>query len=278
LGKAKSEAKRAARSDWTQGLARAGLVAKGITFAIVAALAFKVAFDFGGKIEDRPGALQTVAETTLGRFLLGALAVGLGGYALWRFAQAFLGEKLETGEDTGWLKRIGLVARGLLYTWLFVMCLSLVLNADEPVSGGGGGGGQEEDRATAFALEQPLGRWLVALVGLAIIGAGLFNLYRGLSQRFRKDLKEGQMEREERKSYAVLGVLGHLARAVLFSMAGWFLVKAAWEYDPEEAIGIDGALRKVARAEYGDLLLGCIAAGLLAYALFCFVQARYREV
>jgi hypothetical protein len=278
VGEAKQQAKRAARSDWTQGLARAGLVAKGVTFAIVAALAFKVAFDVGGKIEDRPGALQAVAQSTLGRFLLGALAVGLGGYALWRFAQAYLGEKLESGEDTGWLKRIGLVARGLLYTWLFAMCLSLVLNADEPITGGGGGGGQEEDRATSFALEQPLGRWLVALVGLAIIGAGLFNLYRGLTQRFRKDMKEGQMEREERKSYAVLGVLGHLARAVLFSLAGWFLVKAAWEYDPEEAIGIDGALRKVASAEYGDLLLGCVAAGLLAYALFCVVQARYREV
>jgi len=272
------QAERAARSDWTEALARAGLVAKGITFAIVAALALQVAFDSGGKIEDRPGALQAVAQSTWGRVLLGALAVGLGGYALWRFAQAYLGEKLETGEDEGWLKRIGLVARGLVYTWLFVMCLSLVLNADEPVSGGGGSGGQEEDRATRIALEQPLGRWLVAAVGLGIIGAGLFNLYRGLSQRFRKDLKEGQMEREERRSYAVIGVLGHLARAVLFFLVGWFFVKAAWEYDPKEAIGLDGALRKVARAEYGDLLLGCVAAGLLAYALFCFVQARYRKV
>ena len=278
MGKAKSEAKRAARSDWTQGLARAGLVAKGITFGIVAGLAFQVAFDAGGKIEDRPGALQAVAQSTLGRFLLGALAVGLGGYALWRFAQAFLGEKLESGEDTGWLKRIGLVARGLLYTWLFAMSLSLVLNADEPISGGGGGGGQEEDRATSIAFEQPLGRWLVAVVGLAIVGAGLFNLYRAVTQSFRKDLKEGQMEREERESYAVLGTLGHLARAVLFSLAGWFLIRAAWEYDPEQAIGIDGALRKVARAEYGHFLLGCVAAGLLAYGLFCLVQARYREV
>ena len=176
----------------------------------------------------------------------------------------------------GWLKRIGLVARGLLYTWLSVMCFSLVFNADEPVSGGGGG--QEEDRATALVLEQPLGRWLVALAGLAILGAGLFNLYRALSQRFRKDLKEQQMGREERRSYVVLGVVGHFARAVLFSLIGWFFVKAAWEYDSKEAIGLDGALRKVARAEYGDLLLGCTAAGILAYALFCLVQARYREV
>ncbi len=274
MGEAKRQAKRAARSDWTQGLARAGLVAKGITYAIVAALAFQVVFDAGGKLEDRPGALQAVAESTFGRFLLGALAVGLGGYAVWCFAQVYLGEKLESGKDQGWLKRIGLVGRGLLYTWLFVMCLSLVLNADEP----GSGGGQKEDRATAFALEQPLGRWLVALVGLAFIGAGLFNLYRAVTQRFRKDLKEGEMEREERRSYAVIGVLGHLVRALLFALVGWFFVKAAREYAPKEAIGLDGALRKVVQAEHGDLLLGCVAAGLVAYALFCFVQARYREV
>jgi hypothetical protein len=272
----KRNLKRAARADWTQRLGRAGLVAKGITFGIVGTLALGVAFGIGGKVEDRPGALQALAQTTLGRFLLGALAVGLGGYAAWRFAQAYLGERLESGKDEGWPKRIGLVARGLLYTWLFAMCLSLVLNADEPIVGGGGGG--QEDRATAFAFEQPLGRWLVALVGLGIVGAGLFNLFRAVTGRFRKDLKEKEMEKEERNSYSVLGVLGHLARAVLFTLAGWFLVKAAWEYDSKEAIGLDGALAKLADAEYGQLLLGCTATGLLAYALFCFVQARYREV
>jgi hypothetical protein len=54
--------------------------------------------------------------------LLGALAVGLGGYALWRFAEAVLGRTLETGEDQGFLKRVGLVARGLFYSWLCIIC------------------------------------------------------------------------------------------------------------------------------------------------------------
>lgn len=275
MGELTGRLQRAARDDRAQLLARAGLVAKGVTFAIVGALALAVTFGFGGTVEDRPGALQTVAEHTIGRVLLGALAVGLGGYALWRFAQAILGETLERGDDEGWAKRIGQVGKGLLYTWLFVMCLSLVLNADEPVSGGGQG---QEDRATAVILEQPLGRWLVAGVGLAIIGAGLFNLYRAVSRRFRKDMKEEEMEKGERKTWNAIGVLGHLARAVLFSVAGWFLVKAAWEFDPKEAVGLDGALRKLARAEYGELLLGATATGLLAYAVFCLVQARYREV
>jgi len=275
VGVGVAKAKRAASGDTAQLLARAGLVAKGITFGLVAVLAFGVVFGFGEKVEDRPGALQTIAETTLGRFLLGALAVGLGGYALWRFAQAALGEKLESGEEVGIAKRIGLVARGLLYAWLFVMCISIFFNADEPVTGGGGG---EEDRATAFLLEQPFGRWLVAAIGLGIIGAGLFNLYRGLTQRFRKNLKEGEMDKEERQASKVLGVAGHLARGVLFTLAGWFLLKAAREYDPDEAIGLDGALSKLANADYGDVLLGATAAGLFAYGLYCLVEARYRTV
>ena len=277
MGAGVAKAKRAATGDTAQLLARAGLVAKGITFGLVGVLAFGVAFGIGQKVEDRPGALQSLAETTLGRFLLGALAVGLGAYALWRFAQAALGEKLESGEDVNFFKRIGLVARGLLYAWFFVMCISIFFNADEPVTGGGSGS-RSEDRATAILLEQPLGRWLVAAVGLGIIGGGMFNLYRGLTQKFRKDLKEGQMEKEERQSYAVIGVIGHLARALIFTLAGWFLIKAAREYDPEEAIGLDGALRKLADADYGDILLASTAVGLFAYGLFCIVQARYRTV
>ena len=277
MGEVKREAKRAASSKWARWLARGGLVAKGVTFGLVAVLALRVAYSDHGKLQDRPGALQEIAETSLGRFLLGALAVGLGGYALWRFAEAALGRTLETGEEQGALKRVGLVARGLFYSWLCVICAALVFQADEPAAGGGGGS-QKEDRFTRIALEQPLGRYLVIAVGLAIVGAGLFNLYRALTRKFRDELKEEQMGREERRWYTVFGVVGHLARALIFTLAGVFLVRAAWQYEPNEAIGLDGTLRKLANADYGQFLLGCTAAGLMAYGLFCLVQARYREV
>jgi hypothetical protein len=65
---------------------------------------------------------------------------------------------------------------------------------------------------------------------------------------------------------------------VVFGLIGWFLVKAAVEYDPKEAIGLDGALQKLVHQSYGAWLLGITAGGLIAYALFCFVEARYREV
>ncbi len=270
----KDKAEDAAESPWAKGLARAGLVAKGITYGIVAALALRVALTGGGKLEDRPGALQEVAGASFGRILLAALALGLAGYAIWCFAQAFLGRTLETGEQKGVLKRIGAAARGILYAWLVFLCVDLVIDAQQAT----GGGRKQEDVATAKVLDLPLGRWLVAAAGLAVIGAGAFNLYRGLSRKFRKDLKEEQMDSQERRWYSGLGVVGHAARGVVFVLAGSFLVRAAWQYDPKETVGLDGALAKLAQAEYGDLLLGATAAGLLAYALFCIVQARYREV
>jgi hypothetical protein len=269
----KDKAEELATSPWAKRLGRAGLVAKGISFGIVAAIALKVAVAGGGKIEDRPGALQALADNLLGKILLAALAVGLAGYALWRFAQALLGRELETGEREGALKRVGLVARGALYSWLAYLCVELVVT-----SNASSGGGKKEDDVTARVLDLPLGRWIVAAAGLSVIGAGAFNVYRGLSGSFRKDLKEEQMGGEERRWYTMLGVIGHNARGVIFMLAGFFLVRAAWQYDPKEAVGLDGALAKLAHQPYGHVLLGLTAAGLLAYALFCLVQARYREV
>ncbi len=162
----------------------------------------------------------------------------------------------------------------MLYAWLAFLCVDLVIDAQQAT----GGGGKEEDEATAKILDLPAGRWLVAAVGLAILGAGAFNLFRGLSRKFRKDLKEEQMGSEERRWYSALGVVGHIARGVVFVLAGFFVVRAAREYDPKEAMGLDGALAKLAQQSYGHFLLGLTAAGLLAYGLFCIVQARYREV
>jgi Domain of Unknown Function (DUF1206) len=157
------------------------------------------------------------------------------------------------------------------YLGLFFIALSVLVTADEAGSG-------KEDRATARVLELPAGRWLVGAVGLGILGAGLVILWRGVSARFREHLKLRKMSEVEDRVFTVVGAVGHFARAAVFGLIGFFLVRAAWQYDPEEAVGLDGALAQIVRQDYGDTLLGLVAAGLLSYALFCFVQARYREV
>ena len=182
---AKRAAHQAASSPWAEGLARAGLVAKGRTFGLVAVLALKVAVAGSGTLEDRPGALHQVAENPLGRILLGALAIGLAGYALWQLTLAVLGRKLETGEREDFLKRIPHAARAVLYGWLAALSAELVFDADEPA-----GQGHDEKELTARILDWPLGRWLVAVAGLTVVGVGAYNVYRGLSREFRDELKE----------------------------------------------------------------------------------------
>jgi hypothetical protein len=272
---AEAKTKQAVRGRWARRFARAGFVARGLIYGLIAALALAVAFGKRSKPEDQQGAIQTIAAQPLGRFLLVAVAIGFLAFAFWCFAQAVLGEKLETARDVNVFKRLGLAALGLLYVGLCALCVAIVVGAGEPSQSGGNKG---ETKATRIALEQPAGRYLVLAVGIGIVVGGLVLVGLGLTQKFRDELKEGQMGGTEHKWFTALGVAGYLARGVVFALAGFFIARAAWQYDPKEAVGLDGALAKVTRADYGPVLLALIAAGLLAYAIFSLVEARYREV
>ncbi|MGH3102920.1 MAG: DUF1206 domain-containing protein [Gaiellaceae bacterium] len=265
-----ADAKHAAKGPWVEWAGRLGLVSKGAIYAVVALLAMALSFGVGGKAADRQGALRTIASAPLGEALLLALAAGFAGYAIWRFVQAFLDRDDEGSGPKALAKRAGYLGRGLLYAATCLLALALVV--------GVGSGGSNEKEETAKVLDLPAGRWIVAGIGLAFLVGGAYNLYRSLTGKFRKDLREYQMNDAARPWAIVVGVLGHAARAVVFSLIGIFLLRAAIQYDAREAIGIDGALRKLAQQEYGEFLLGVVATGLLAYALFCFVQARYRRV
>lgn len=272
MGQAKQEVAKVAQTAPGEGLARWGLVSKGGLYLLVGVIAADVSIGGGERLQDRSGALAALADTWSGKFLVGLVAIGLLGYALWRLAEAILGRPLEGGEQEGWTKRLGYLARSVWYFGLFGIAVSALAGANE------GGGSGEEDQYTARVLDLPAGRLLVAGVGLGILGAAAFNLYRGVTMKFCENLKLRKMGLWTERAFKALGVLGHLARAVVFGLIGFFLVRAAWQYDPKETVGLDGALAKVLRQDYGDTLLGFVAAGLIAFGLYCFAEARYREV
>lgn len=265
------EASRAAQSEEVGWLGRGGLAAKGLSFILVGVLALLVAFREGhGKTTDRQGALQTVGSHPLGKLLLIVLALGFAAYAVWRFSDAIFDRRNKGDDAKGVGKRAGAAARGLLYTGLCVTTTSIILGAS-------GESGNEKQEA-ARVMDLPGGRLIVGAVGLGVLAGGLYNLWRGVSGKFMKDLKQGEMNEGEERTYRVVGVIGHLARGVVFCLVGWFLLKTAWQFDAKEAVGVDGALRKLARSDHGRIWLGAVASGLGAYGLFCLVQARYRRV
>lgn len=266
----KRRARRAGDSVWVEWLGRIGLLAKAVSFGIVGLLAILYALGAGGRPEDREGAFVYLAKESWGVAVLVGLAIGFAAYAAWRFAQAVLNRDDEGDDLEGWAMRLGYLARGVLYASLSFLALSLVM--------GPRGESAEEPERTARVFDLPMGRWLVGALGIGLIGYGLWNGYRSITGKFRKHMKTYEMEEEIRPILTVAGVVGHAARMLLFAMVGFFLVRAAYQYDAREAIGFDGALVKLVRQPWGPLWLGAAGAGLFAYGVFSLLQARYRDI
>jgi drug/metabolite transporter (DMT)-like permease len=258
-------------SEWVERLGRIGLVAKGVSFAIVGVLALLVAFGAGGAATDRQGAFRLLSEQSYGFVALLAIAFGFGAYSVWRFAQAILDRDDEGNDFEGWAKRAGCLAKGIFYAGLSLLAISFLT--------GPRGESENERERTAQVFDWPLGRWLVGALGVALVGYGLWNGYRSFTGKYRKHLEEGKIHREKVSPIVnAAGFLGHAARMVLFCMVGVFLVRASYQYDAQEAIGLDEALAKLAHQPGGPLWLGACAVGLFAYGLFSVLQARYRDI
>ena len=265
-----AKGRRAGNSPWVERLGRAGLVAKAALYAVIGVLALKISFGADEANPDKNGALRTIAQQPFGKGLLVLLALGLAGYALWRLAQAVLDRDDEGEGPKGLAKRAGSLGKALWYGTLCGLTVSTLV--------GSGGGGGNEQQTTAGVFERPFGRYVVYAVGIAFAGAALFNLWRAITCKFNKKLKTHEMGDAEESAATTAGVLGHLARFVVFALVGAFLVRAAWEFDPKEARGLDGALLELSQQPYGAFLLGAVAVGLLAYAAYCLVEARYRKI
>jgi Domain of Unknown Function (DUF1206) len=257
-----------ARSPQFEWLARAGLVSRGVIYAVIGVLAIKLALGSGGKTTNQKGALETIAQQPFGKVLLVVVAIGLAGYAIWRLVRAAIGHGPESTDDTQ--ERLASLVSGIAYGAVFVTAVSILL--------GSGGGSGSPDKATGGVLDWPGGRVLVAIAGVIMIGVGLAQGYKGIKRKFVEMSKTEQMSERVERAFTVLGVFGHLARAIVFGLIGYFLIRAAIDYNPDKAVGLDGALAALGRASYGPVLLGIVAAGLIGFAAYSVADARYRKV
>jgi hypothetical protein len=266
---AQASGDKVARSRGFEWLARAGFVARGVIYGIIGILAIKLAIGAGGQATNQQGALKTIAHQPFGKVLLTLVAIGLGGYALWRLVHALLGHGPEES-DSGF-DRVAAFGSGIVYAGLCAVAVEILL------SSGSSGGSGNASKTTGGVFAWPAGTWLVGIAGAVLIGIGLYQGYRGVSNDFLKDSKTEQMSARVRTWIEWIGSFGHLARMVVFGLVGVFLIKAAIDYNPNKAVGLDGALAKLAHASYGPFLLGIVAAGLIAFGIYSLSDARYRR-
>jgi hypothetical protein len=251
-------------------LARAGFAARGLIYGIIGILAIKLAVGAGGTPTNQQGALKTIAHQPFGKVLLILVAIGLGGYAVWRLVHALLGHGPEDS-DSGF-ERAAALGGGVVYAGLCAIAVEILLGS------GSSGGSGSTSKTTAGVLGWPGGTWLIGLAGAVVIGIGLCQGYRGLSRDFLEDSKTEEMSRRVRNWIVWMGTFGHLARMAVLGLVGVFLIKAAIDYDPNNAVGLDGALAKIANGSYGPFLLGIVAAGLIAFGVYSLSDVCYRRI
>jgi hypothetical protein len=250
-------------------LSRTGFVARGLVYGIIGVLALDLALGAGGKITNQQGAMHAVERQPFGHVLLAALAIGLGGYSLWRLFRALLGHGPE-GADRG-LDRLGALGSGIVYGVMCALAVQILMSS-------GGGSSHNAKRTAGDVFAWPAGRWLVGATGLVMLGVALYQFVRGVRRKFLADSHTEKMSAGMRKWFTAVGTVGHIARAVVFGLVGIFLTKASVDYSANDAIGIDGALAKLYNASYGAWLLGAVALGLIAFAAFSITEARYRRI
>jgi uncharacterized protein DUF1206 len=249
-------------------MAAIGLVARGLVYGVIGVLAFKVAIGTGGKTTNQSGAMRTIAREPFGKALLIALAVGLAAYSVWRVIDAVAGARPD--DDGALQRRLSAIASAIGYAALCFTAIKIVAGAH--ASNG------SPKPAAAGILGWPAGPVIVAIAGLVVIGVGAYQGYRGIARKFLEESRTERMSQGTETSFTALGVVGHVARAVTFILIGYGLVKAALDYSPKSAVGLDGALQKLAHASAGPLLLGIVALGFVAFALYSIADARYHRV
>lgn len=261
------------KNETIEKLARFGMGAKGTVYIILGVLTAMAAFNEGGQKAGQSDALKFIYNQPFGQVLLAILTVGLIGYVVWRFVQAFRDPENEGDDKKGIAKRVGYGASGLLYAFLAFEAIKMLMNSG---SSGGGGGGNKQ--IVSMLLEQPFGQVLVGIAAAALAAKAIYSIYKAVTGKFMEDINVGQLDHKIKEIIKKTGTAGHLARGVVVGIVSFFFVKAAIQANASQAGGTEGAFSFIQSSSYGSWLLGIVAIGLACYGVFMLVKARYKAL
>lgn len=242
--------------------ARVGFVILGVLHLLIAWIAVKLAWNVGGgsKEADQSGALATLAGSGTGQALLWVAVVGFFLLGIWNATEGVVRR-----HDKSDLAK--LVSKGVMYLFFAWTTFKLV---------GLGTGSHSEQDTEGFAAALTgniLGRLLLVVVGLAILGIAGYHVYKGYKKKFLEDLVEHPGQ------WAVhAGRVGYIAKGVALIVVGVFFFVAAWTADAEDVKGLDGALKTFLGLPFGQVLLTVVALGIAGYGVYSFARARYARL
>ena len=258
--------------DWKDPIGRVGLVGQGVVATIVGLLAIRIAMGDKDEAATSEGAVAWLAQQPFGKFLLVALTVALFALALWRFLCAAMGDPVEGSEPKD---RVKYAVLGVVYLLLAITTLGITIAnwTGDDTEANAESGDESSQQAASTLFDWPAGRWLVGILGVALIGYAGYNFYK---QVVRKEFAE-RLDADESSWVVRLGEFGYAAQSLVYAVIGYFFVQAAIAFRSTTAKGPSGALIELADTTWGKVMLWVIAIGLFAYGIFCIAEAKYRK-
>jgi hypothetical protein len=258
---------------WLETIAQLGWVAKGVVYLLFGATATQIARQEPSDDEASPsGALNRVMEQPGGRLLLLVMAVGLVLYCCWRVLSVAV---IRSNDVSGWAHRVGYAFSAAFYGFLAYAAVRTVMRGTES------GKSSTVERVSRSLLDTAWGRILVTAGGVVTMLVGLYFLIRkGVMRSFTDDLR-GVDEADDKpldRALVLAGVAGWVGRGVVTILVGFLVARSAIRYNPDDARGFDGALRKVATNPTGEIFVWVAAIGLILYGVFCIFSHRYRHL
>lgn len=251
-------------SPWLAFLVRGGYVAKGILYGFIGVLAAMAAVHSGGKMANQRGAIDTMAQHPLGTPILYAMAVSLAAYSTWQLFGALLNPENEKK-----LPRVCHVLEGFAYYFFAFVAFEAARGVED--SGAGW------TKWTPL-LESPLGRVVCVAIGLGFASVGVAQTVAAFKLSFMKELKSGEMGSGERAFAQTVGIVGIVARSIIFLVTGWLFVHAGFDRDATKVGGLSKSMQLLATRPGGHWILLAVAIGFIAYGVHMLVQARFRRI
>lgn len=265
-------AHKAKNNVWVDRLTRLGYAARGLIYGLIGFLAVQVISTGNGDITDQTGALQWIASQPYGKIVMIIVAVGMAGLVIWGVVRA-IADPYHKGSDTkGLITRAGYLVSAISYGVLLGVTLRLITGVGQQ------GGTQQAQQTAAGMLTQPWGPWLLGLAGVVLIAVGGYRIYGGWRGKLNEQLKSYDMSEDQRKWATRLGRIGYIAFGTVLAVVGLLAVLAATTLDPNKVGGLDQALAFLARQPYGPWLLIAVSLGLIAFAAYSLMGARWFRI
>ncbi|WP_228243935.1 DUF1206 domain-containing protein [Porphyrobacter sp. GA68] len=248
------------KSEKFETLVRVGYFSRAIMYSVLGVIALMGAAAFA---EGTDGVFRAIRDFPGGTALLWILVIGLSAYGLFRLASPAFDIENSGSDAKGWGKRLGHLGSGIGH---FALAYTAYKFA---TAGNSSGGGAQE--AAAGVLSYDFGGAVLGLLGIAFFVAAAHQAKRAWTAEFMQRVAAGAPDYTE-----TLGRIGFAARAVVFAIIGWSLIRAGFLSAGSAQVKTLG--EALASLAGNGIVFSLVAVGLLVFGIFSLILARYRII